>query len=148
MPLLDTPPVPVLDLFGLKGQTALVTGASRGKYHRCCRMHVMMGLTTSIGIGASIALALAQAGARVVLAQRDITNTDTRDAIVKIGGQADIIPCDLAVREDAEQVVERALKVVDHFDILINNGGMLQRSDTVDVTNDDWDQVRSIYTGE
>lgn len=94
------------------------------------------------GIGASIAIALAQAGARVVLAQRDMGNTDTRDAIVKEGGKADIIPCDLAVREDAEKVVDRALEVVDHIDILINNGGMLQRSDTVDVTNDDWDQVR------
>lgn len=96
------------------------------------------------GIGASIAIALAQAGARVVLAQRDVSNTDTRDAIVKLGGKADIIPCDLAVREDAEKVVERALKVVDHFDILINNGGMLQRCDSVDVTNDDWDQVRFV----
>lgn len=98
-------------------------------------------MLTGTGIGAAIALALAQAGARVVLAQRDISNTDTRDAIVKIGGQADIIPCDLAVREDAEKVVARALEVVDHFDILINNGGMLQRADSVDVTNDDWDQV-------
>lgn len=77
----------------------------------------------------------------MVLAQRDTSNTETREAIRKIGGLADIIPCDLAVREDAEQVVDRALKVVDHIDILVNNGGMLQRSDTVDVTNDDWDQV-------
>ena len=32
MPLLDTPNAPVLDLFGLKGQIALVTGASRGVF--------------------------------------------------------------------------------------------------------------------
>jgi 2-deoxy-D-gluconate 3-dehydrogenase len=85
---------------------------------------------------------LAEAGARVVLAQRDVSNTNPRDAIIKRGGQADIITCDLAVREDAEQVVTRALEVVDHIDILVNNGGMLQRCDSVEVTNDDWDQVR------
>ena len=86
---------------------------------------------------------MAQPGARVVLAQRAVAHTDTRDAIVKFGGRADIIPCDLAVREDAEKVVDRALEVVDHLDILVNNGGMLQRCDTVDVTNGDWDQVRA-----
>lgn len=95
------------------------------------------------GIGSSIALALAQAGARVVLAQRDVSNTDTREAIKAIGGQADIIPCDLAVREDAAQVVDRALKIVDHIDIVVNNGGMLQRTDSVDVSTEEWDHVGS-----
>ena len=32
MPLVDTPSLPVLDLFGLRGQIALVTGASRGEW--------------------------------------------------------------------------------------------------------------------
>jgi 2-deoxy-D-gluconate 3-dehydrogenase len=87
---------------------------------------------------------LAQAGARVVLAQRDVSNTDTLDAIRKLGGQADIIPCDLSIREDAAKVVDRALAIVDHIDILVNNGGMLQRADSVDVKDDDWDYVSVI----
>jgi 2-deoxy-D-gluconate 3-dehydrogenase len=47
----------------------------------------------------------------------------------------------LANREDAAQVVDRALEVVDHLDILVNNGGMLQRADTVDVKFEEWDYV-------
>jgi hypothetical protein len=103
--------------------------------------YVESGILLIPGIGASIAIALAQAGARVVLAQRDVSNTDTQDAIRKLGGQADIIPCDLSIREDAAKVVDRALAIVDHIDILVNNGGMLQRADTVDVKDDDWDYV-------
>jgi NAD(P)-dependent dehydrogenase (short-subunit alcohol dehydrogenase family) len=38
-------------------------------------------------------------------------------------------------------VVERALAIVDHLDILVNNGGMLQRADSVDVKVEEWDYV-------
>lgn len=78
----------------------------------------------------------------MVLAQRDVNNTQTRDRIRQQGGQCDIVSCDLSIREDAAGVVERTLQVVDHIDILVNNGGMLQRADSVDVTAEDWDYVR------
>jgi NADP-dependent 3-hydroxy acid dehydrogenase YdfG len=93
------------------------------------------------GIGASIAIAFAQAGAQIILAQRDVNNTKTRDEIVAGGGTCDIVPCDLADREDASKVVDRALAIVDHLDILVNNGGMLQRADSVDVKVEEWDYV-------
>jgi NADP-dependent 3-hydroxy acid dehydrogenase YdfG len=38
-------------------------------------------------------------------------------------------------------VVDRALGIVDHLDILVNNGGMLQRADSVDVKVEEWDYV-------
>jgi hypothetical protein len=38
-------------------------------------------------------------------------------------------------------VVDRALAIVDHLDILVNNGGMLQRADSVDVKVEEWDYV-------
>lgn len=124
MPLADTPSGSVLDLFRLDGQTALITGGSRG-------------------IGASIAIAFAQAGARIVIAQRDVSNTATRDAIVAAGGQADIVQCDLGDRADAEKVFDKALQVVGSggIDILVNNGGMLERTDSVDVSQEEWDRV-------
>jgi NADP-dependent 3-hydroxy acid dehydrogenase YdfG len=50
----------------------------------------------------------------------------------------------LANREDAAKVVDRALEIVDHIDILINNGGMLQRADTVDVKLEEWDYVSGL----
>lgn len=38
-------------------------------------------------------------------------------------------------------MVDRALAIVDHLDILVNNGGMLQRADTIDVKLEEWDYV-------
>ena len=38
-------------------------------------------------------------------------------------------------------MVDRALAIVDHLDILVNNGGMLQRADSVDVKVEEWDYV-------
>jgi 2-deoxy-D-gluconate 3-dehydrogenase len=138
MPLVDTPSDPISQLFRLDGQVALVTGGSRGTLQ--CRF---TGLTVT-GIGASIAIALSEAGARVILAQRDVGNIRTRDHIRSQGRQCDVISCDLSIREDAAGVVDRALELVDHIDILVNNGGMLQRADSVDVTTQDWDYVSAI----
>jgi 2-deoxy-D-gluconate 3-dehydrogenase len=70
-----------------------------------------------------------------------VSNTSTKDTIVGAGGVCDIVPCDLANREDAAKVVDRALEIVDHLDILVNNGGMLRRADTVDVKLEEWDYV-------
>lgn len=78
------------------------------------------------------------------MAQRDITNTKTHDEIVAAGGSCDIVLCDLANREDASKVVDRALAIVGRLDILVNNGGMLQRADTVDVKAEEWDYVSQI----
>lgn len=41
-------------------------------------------------------------------------------------------------------MVDRALAIVDHLDILVNNGGMLQRADSVDVKLEEWDYVSDI----
>ena len=35
---------------------------------------------------------------------------------------------------------------MDHLDILVNNGGMLQRADTVDVKHEEWDYVSSLVS--
>lgn len=85
-------------LFSLEGRTALVTGATRG-------------------IGRSMALALARAGADVVLVQRSLEDTKTRDEIVAVGRRAEIAVCDLA---DAEQVKALVGKVTGND----NEGGM------------------------
>lgn len=77
-------------LFSLEGRTALVTGATRG-------------------IGRSMALALARAGADIVLVQRSLEDTRTRDDIVAVGRRAEIVVCDLA---NAEQVKALVGKVV------------------------------------
>jgi len=127
--LAETPNVSALQLFSLKGQTALVTGASRG-------------------IGAAIALALAQAGAFVILAQRDVSNTSTLDAIKAdpAAAGATIIKCDLSDLGQVKGVFDEALKVAPQgrIEILVNNAGMLTRIDAVDIPYEAWSQVLDV----
>ncbi|KAL7424739.1 hypothetical protein Q5752_000423 [Cryptotrichosporon argae] len=114
------------DLFGLDGKTALITGATRG-------------------IGASLALALAKAGAStVLLVQRDDTNTTTRDAIVALGAKAEIVVCDLA---DARSVAGLIPGVVEKgyvLDIVINCGGIQRRHPVEVFPDDDWNEVLQV----
>jgi 2-deoxy-D-gluconate 3-dehydrogenase len=118
-----TSSAPILDLMSLKGQNALVTGGSRG-------------------IGAAIAVALAQAGASVCIAQRDSSNTATADTIRANGGRAKILTCDLSHIEEVKTVFDRALEVMGGtIDILVNCGGLLKRAPAVEVLEADWDYV-------
>lgn len=119
----QTPSVSSLDLFSLSGKNVLITGGSRG-------------------IGAAMAIALAQAGASICLAQNDISNTSTADEIRKLGRKAKILPCDLRDAEQAKAIFGQALAVMDHrIDVLVNCGGLLQRKDSTDITEEDWDNV-------
>ncbi|KAF7556198.1 hypothetical protein G7Z17_g1625 [Cylindrodendrum hubeiense] len=118
-----TPDVHALELFSLKGKNALITGGSRG-------------------IGAAMAHALADAGASICIAQRDVSNTTVADAIRAKGGKAEIIQCDLTKMDEVKAVFQKALDVLDdRIDILINCGGLLKRKETILVTEEDWDSV-------
>ena len=91
---------------GLKGRTALVTGAS-------------------IGIGRGIALALAAEGVRLALmARRRNLLEEVAAEIAKAGGEKPVlVECDL-MREDAPQAIaDAAIKGLGSVDILVNNAG-------------------------
>ena len=108
-------------LFSLKGQTALVTGGSRG-------------------IGAAIALALAESGASVCIAQRDPSNASTADAIRSRGFRAEIVRCDLANTDSIKAVFQNALELMGReIYILVNWGGLLKRNESINVSEADWD---------
>lgn len=116
--------VPALQLFSLRGKNALITGGTRG-------------------IGAAMAHALADAGASLCMAQRDVVNTTTADEIRAKGAQVKVVSCDLANFDDAKGVFQKALDVMDgRIDILVNCGGLLKRYPAFDVTEEDWDSVR------
>jgi 2-dehydro-3-deoxy-D-gluconate 5-dehydrogenase len=115
----------VLELFKLDGKVAAVTGATRG-------------------IGRSIALALAEAGADIALLQRSPEQSDVKEEIESIGRKCLIVPCDL---ENVEQVKAAIPTVVSHFgkiDILVNNAGIQRRSPSVDFSELDWDDVINV----
>lgn len=96
----------VLDLFSIQGRTALITGATRG-------------------IGQSLALALAEAGADIVLIQRNGHNTSTKQQIEKLGRKATIYTADLMVRDQLRGLVKRILADGHDIDILVNCGELL-----------------------
>jgi len=122
----DTPHVPVAELFSLRGKTVLITGGSRG-------------------IGAAMAIALAEAGASVCIAQHNASNTATADTIRSKGGRAEIIQCDLRNMEDVQGLFTKALDIMGGtIDILVNCGGQLQRKDAVDITEEDWDNILDV----
>jgi citronellol/citronellal dehydrogenase len=98
----------------LKGQTAIVTGASRG-------------------IGKAIALGLAREGVRVILAARSVVPRDgglkgsiqeTAAAIAAGGGQALPVPCDVTQEESVQDMVAAGLAAFGTIDILVNNAGV------------------------
>ena len=106
------------------------------------------------GIGAACALALAEAGADVVLAQRPRSSgqdSATHDSVVSTGRHAAIVTCDLGdLSDDGDASVKKCFgKAIDvakgwgrtGVDILVNCGGIQRRAPSVDFTERDWDEV-------
>src|SRR4026209_416659 len=100
----------ILDRFRLDGKRAVVTGASRG-------------------LGRSMALALADVGADVVITGRTQSTLDaTADEIRALGRQAWTLKADMAQPAECETACEQILKDFGPIDILINNIGNLEVS--------------------
>ncbi|MCM3770830.1 SDR family oxidoreductase [Priestia aryabhattai] len=114
-----------VDLFSLDGKVAAITGATRG-------------------IGRSMAIALAEAGADIALLQRSKEFLGVKEEIECLGRKCFIVNCDL---ENASEVSEAISSVVGHFgklDILVNNAGIQRRSPAVDFAEEDWDAVINV----
>ncbi|KHE71876.1 SDR family oxidoreductase [Halobacillus sp. BBL2006] len=113
------------NLFQLNGKVAAVTGCTRG-------------------IGRSVAIALAEAGADLALLQRSPEKTDVKEEVENLGRRCEIIQCDL---NNIEEVKGAIPAVVEHFgqiDILVNAAGIQRRSPAVDFPEEDWDEVLNI----
>ncbi|XVV08209.1 2-dehydro-3-deoxy-D-gluconate 5-dehydrogenase KduD [Actinoplanes sp. CA-131856] len=110
--------------FDLHGRRAVVTGAGRG-------------------LGRAIALGLARAGADLVLLGRPGSQAATRDQVTGLGREVQVVDLDVADHD----AIERAAGAVNGgrpVDILINNAGVIDRADSVDVSRGSWDRVVDI----
>jgi 3-oxoacyl-[acyl-carrier protein] reductase len=107
----------------LNGQTALVTGASRG-------------------IGKSIALTLAKAGAKVALVARSEAKlAEIAEEIKAAGGTAAVYPCDVADSAAVKKVVESIGAEWGQLDILVNNAGITRDTLLPRMSDEEWDEV-------
>jgi NAD(P)-dependent dehydrogenase (short-subunit alcohol dehydrogenase family) len=113
--------MPDFPRFDLDGQTALVTGAARG-------------------IGRTLALALANAGADVALGLREEgTADDLVEEIRGMGRRALPVAMDVRARDQIETAVGRVAQELGRLDILVNNAGLGPSAPAEEVTEENFD---------
>lgn len=111
----------VLDLFKLNGKVAVVTGANTG-------------------LGQGMAVALAEAGAKVVGVARRSCD-ETKGLIEQSGGSFAEVIADLSDMEMIPKIISQAVESFGRVDILVNNAGLIKRCDAIEFTEEDWDSV-------
>jgi NAD(P)-dependent dehydrogenase (short-subunit alcohol dehydrogenase family) len=117
---------PIFKLMDLSGQTALVTGGSRG-------------------LGLQMAESLGEAGARIVLSSRKAGDLEEAAAHLKAKGiDAAWVAADASQPDDAQRVVGEALARLGHINILVNNAGASWGAAAEDHPLEAWDKVMNL----
>lgn len=115
--------MPTKNPFDLTGRVAVVTGGNGG-------------------IGRSIALGLAQAGAAVaVLARNEEKNQHVISEIQALGVAALAVKVDVSVREELRPALAKVEEALGPVSILVNNAGIAVIAGVLDQTPEDWDKV-------
>lgn len=115
-----------MDMFNLKGKTAIVTGGNRGLGH---------GITTG----------LAKAGAKVVIMASSDSVFTAAEEFVKEGLDVLALKCDLSMEDSIKRSILQALDLLGgNLDIIVNNAGIQRRNKSEDFKLSDWDDVINI----
>lgn len=114
------------DLFSLAGKTALITGAGGG-------------------IGASIAIFFAAAGARVVCAGRTASKLETTLAQIRSsGGEASTLVFDVTQETQVEAAFAEIARRTEALDLLVNNAALMAKHDFLTMRGEAWDAAQAV----
>lgn len=115
----------VLDAFRLAGKNALVTGSRKG-------------------LGAAIALALAQAGANVACHGKSADSNQISEAVRAYGVKSVYLSGDVADRNVCEKLIATTVEEFGSIDILVNNAGVIRRSPALEYSAENWNEVVAV----
>ncbi len=114
-----------MDFFRLDGKVAIVTGGNTG-------------------LGQAYAVALAKAGADLVIPTYDNNWDETRELIEAEGRKVVFVQADLTKKEDRTKVIDETLENYGKIDVLINNAGTIRRAPLLEYKDEDWNAVMDI----
>ena len=111
----------------LKGKVAIVTGGNSG-------------------IGKAIVLALAAAGANIVIdyVADEAATEDLEKQIVALGDQAIGVKADVSKVSDLQMLVDKAVKDLGRLDVMVNNAGVETRTSVLDTSEAQYEKVMEI----
>lgn len=116
----------LVDIFDLTNKTAIVTGGGRG-------------------LGKQMALALAEAGANIVIASRKLSVCkEFCEHLQSLGTKALAIECDITNKNDIDTVVKETMDQFGSIDILVNNSGTSWSGPLTEIPEDKWEKVMNV----
>ncbi len=111
--------------FSLTGKVALVTGGRRG-------------------LGRTMALALAEAGADVAICDKVVEGGEMEtvaEEIERLGRRSLAIPADVTQKSEVDSMIQRVEEELGPIGILVNNAGIVSRSRIIETSEEEWQKV-------
>jgi len=114
-------------MFDLNGKVAVITGSRRG-------------------IGRGIAERLAYAGAKVIISDIDLEESEktANEIAKKLNIETYTIKCDVSKKEEVDNLIKKTVEKFGKIDILINNAGIFFQKPFLEYTEEDWDKIIAI----
>lgn len=114
----------IMERYRCDGQVAVVTGGTRG-------------------IGYGIAMALGEAGARLIVSSKN-SNPEAMASFEKAGIAAEHVAADMADPGAPQALIDRAMELAGRIDILVNNAGVSDSGPTADFTDKQWKRIMDV----